>query len=66
MSGRCQPVVTTSFPVNLGDIAVGGSKTGTVLIDFSGCVKLAKFNASVGYSANGVVTGTTPLVGVGQ
>jgi len=67
LSGRCQPVATTSFPVSLGDIAAFGSKTGTVSIDFTGCVKLAKFNASVGYSANtGAVSGTTPMAGVGQ
>ncbi len=67
LSGRCQPTATTSFPVSLGDISPGGSQTGVVSVDFSGCVKLAKFNTSVGYSANsGAASGTTPMVGVGQ
>ena len=67
LSGRCQPTATTGLPVSLGDIAAGGSKTGTVSIDFSGCAKLFKFNASVVYSANGgASSGTTPMAGVGQ
>ncbi|MCX7110621.1 MAG: Ig-like domain repeat protein [Proteobacteria bacterium] len=67
MSGRCQPTVVSSFPLSLGDISPGGSQTGMVSVDFSGCAKLAKFNASVGYSANvGSASGSTPLMGVGQ
>jgi len=67
MSGRCQPTVVSSFPLSVGDISPGGSQTGTVSVDFTGCVKLAKFNASVGYSANGgSASGSTPLMGVGQ
>ena len=67
LSGRCQPTATTSLPVNLGDIAAGQSATGQLTINFSGCVKLAKFNARIGYSANGgAVSGTMPMAGVGQ
>ena len=67
MSGRCQPTVVSSFPLSVGDISPGGSQTATVSINFTGCVKLAKFNASVGYSANGgSASGSTPLMGVGQ
>lgn len=67
MSGLCQPVAKTSFPVSLGDISPGGSQTGTVSVDFTGCKKLAKFNVTVGYSANGgAASGTTPMAGVEQ
>ncbi len=67
LSGRCQPTASTGFPVSLGDIAAGQSATGQLTINFTGCVKLAKFNASVGYSANsGAVSGSTPMAGVEQ
>ena len=67
LNGRCQPTATTSFPVNLGDIAAGSSATGQVSVNFAGCAKLAKFNVSVSYSANGgTSTGVTQLTGVNQ
>ncbi len=70
-SGTCKPVVTSSFPLSLGDIAAGATATGNILVDFSSCAaakqKTIKFNVSVGYSANnGATTGSTSLTGVPQ
>ena len=70
-SGTCKPVATSSFPVNLGDIPVGGSALGNLTVDFNTCAaakqKTIKFNVSVGYSANkGAVTGSTNFIGVAQ
>ena len=57
----CNPVVSpTQFPVLLGNIVVGGSVTGPVTIDFSGCVATARFTATISTNANnGAVTGST-------
>ena len=67
ISGTCHPVATTSFPLVLGNIPVGDSRTGAVSIDFTGCAKLAKFNVDIAYSANsGASSGITQLTGVSQ
>ncbi len=70
-SGTCKPVVTTGFPLNLGDIATGNTATGNVTVDVSTCSaakqKTIKFNVTIGYSTNnGASTGSTSLTGVGQ
>ena len=70
-SGTCKPVVTSLFPLNLGDIAAGNTATGNVTVDFRSCsaakLKTIKFNVNIGFSANnGASTGSTSLTGVGQ
>ena len=66
-SGSCKPVVTSSFPVAVGSIPFGGSLSGEVTINFAGCAKLQKFNASVGYSATNVTpAGVSSFTGVTQ
>ena len=70
-SGSCKPVVTSAFPLALGNIAAGNSATGNVTVDFSSCSavkqKTIKFNVTIGYSTNnGASTGSTSLTGVGQ
>ena len=70
-SGTCKPVVTSTFPINLGDIAVSGSATGNVTVNFSSCAaakqKTITFNVTIGYSSNnGASTGSTSLTGVSQ
>ena len=55
----CFPVLTTPIPVGLGDIAVGGSATEAVTIDFSSCAATARFTATISYGSNsGTVTGS--------
>lgn len=47
----CTPVVKTSFPVALGDIAAGTSASTGVTIDFSGCVATASFAVDAPFNA---------------
>ena len=66
-NGRCQPTVVTGFPISFGDIPAGGSATEQVTLDFTGCVKLAKFNVTLSYSGGGGAgSGSKSLAGVGQ
>ena len=70
-SGTCKPVVTSLFPLALGNIAAGASATGNVTVDFRTCSaakqKTIKFNVTIGYSTNnGASTGSTSLVSVPQ
>ncbi len=48
----CTPAVRSSFPVTLGNIAPGASRSGAVTIDFTGCSTLARFAVEVRFSAN--------------
>jgi hypothetical protein len=58
----CSPVVATSFPLPVGDIAAAASAGGAVSIDFTGCVVTARFRATFAFSANlGAATGTRTL-----
>ena len=55
----CTPVVTSQFPVPVGDLPVGGVANGAVTIDFGACAATARFTAGIGYNANGgAVSGT--------
>lgn len=54
----CSPSVSAALPVSYGDIAVGGSASSDVTIDFTRCASTAKFTATVSYDANGGVTGS--------
>jgi hypothetical protein len=66
-SGNCKPTVVSGFPVGLGDINPGGSKTGQVWVDFTGCKPSIKFSVNIRYSADGgTSSGVTPLTGVMQ
>jgi hypothetical protein len=48
----CTPVIKSTFPVTVGDIAAaGGRGTGNITIDFSSCAAIARFTAVVRYSA---------------
>jgi len=66
-SGACRPTVTSALPLELGDIPVGGARSGTLSVNFAGCTKLAKFNGSIAFSADGGATaGVTRVQGVNQ
>jgi hypothetical protein len=47
----CTPVVTTPFPVALGNIGAV-SRSANITIDFSGCGKTALFTATIPFSSN--------------
>ena len=49
-SGSCTPVVKSTLPIAVADIAGGASQTTNVTIDFTGCAGTAKFNVRLGYS----------------
>ena len=67
ISGNCKPLVTTVFPVSMGDIAAGGSARGAVTVNFSGCKSAILFNVVINYNANsGAITGLKSLTGVSQ
>ena len=61
----CSPAasVVSTFPVAIGDIAVGANATGPVTIGFGGCPdSTARFTAKVSFSANsGAYTGSTTI-----
>jgi hypothetical protein len=61
----CSPAASPSstFPVAVGDIAVGANATGAVTLGFSGCPdSTARFTAKVTFSANGgAYTGSTTI-----
>ena len=66
-SGACKPTVVSDFPVGLGDINPGGSKTGQVWVDFTGCKPSIKFSVNIRYSVDGgTSSGATPLSGMTQ
>ena len=50
-TNKCSPVIGT-LPT-LGTLAVGATGTGTVAIDFSGCLATARFAAKLDYSDGG-------------
>jgi hypothetical protein len=52
----CTPVIGTSFPVSLGNLAPSASVTGDVTIDFTGCGSTAKFTMRLTVAANGGAT----------
>lgn len=51
----CTPVVTApkAFPIMLGMLAPGGTATGAITIDFTGCPLLARFTADVPITTTG-------------
>jgi hypothetical protein len=49
----CTPVIESSFPVSVGDIPAGGSASGGIMIDFTGCPATARFTLNGLFSANG-------------
>src|SRR5262249_51345111 len=55
----CTPVVSTPFPLGIGNIGPGSLALGNVTIDFTGCVAIARFTVTINFSANGgAATGT--------
>jgi len=59
----CSPSVNRAqFPVNVGNIAWGGSALGVVAINFTGCRSDARFTVNFTFSADGgAVTGSQTL-----
>jgi len=59
----CSPSVNPAqFPVNVGNIAWGGSALGVVTINFTGCPGNARFTVNFTFSADsGAVTGSRTL-----
>ncbi len=58
----CTPMIATPLPVLVGNIAPGGSATGNVTIDYTGCAPANRFTVVLSYSANGgAVTGSKTL-----
>ena len=59
----CSPLVSPAqFPVNVGNIAWGGSALGVVTINFTGCPNNARFTVNFTFSADGgAVTGSRTL-----
>jgi len=58
----CTPVISTPFPVTVGDLAPAASGSAAVTIDFSGCNALARFTITLSYSSDaGAVTGSKTL-----
>jgi endo-1,4-beta-xylanase len=58
----CTPVITTPFPVAVGDLAPATSGSAGVTIDFSSCNALARFTTTLSYSSDaGAVTGSKTL-----
>jgi hypothetical protein len=58
----CTPMITSLFPVLVGNIAPSASASGNVTIDFTGCATANRFTVAFTYSANGgVVTGSKTL-----
>ena len=60
--GACSPVVTSAFPVAVGNIGPASSGSGAVTINFTGCPVNARFTTTFTFSANaGAVTGSRTL-----
>lgn len=58
----CTPVITSSFPAVVGNVAPVSSGGGAVTIDFTGCAAAVQFRADIGFSANaGADTGGRTL-----
>jgi hypothetical protein len=58
----CTPVIGTPLPLTLANIATGGSSSGSVTIDFSGCTTASRFTVAFTFSANGgAVSGSKTL-----
>ncbi len=59
----CTPVINTAFPIALGTIAAsGGTASGSVTLDFTGCSAIARFRVTAQFSANaGANTGSMTL-----
>ena len=58
----CTPVVTSTFPVAVGNIAPASSGSGNVNLNFTGCPNNARFTVTFTFSANaGTVTGSRTL-----
>jgi hypothetical protein len=60
----CTPAVSSpsSFPLEIGHIAVGSSANAFVTLDFTGCAPAARFKADLAFSSNnGIVPGSATL-----
>ena len=58
----CTPIVTSTFPVAVGNIAPASSGSGNVNLNFTGCPNNARFTVTFTFSANaGTVTGSRTL-----
>ncbi len=60
----CTPVITSplSFPLGVGNIAVGAQASGTVTLNFTGCPNNSRFKATIPFSSNnGQVNGSKTL-----
>jgi hypothetical protein len=55
--------VVSTFPIAIGNIAIGANATGGVTFGFSGCADAsARFAATVNFNANaGAYTGSTTI-----
>jgi Divergent InlB B-repeat domain len=49
---KCTPVVVTSMPLALGNLAPGGTTEGVLMIDFNGCSTNTRFAVRAPLSAN--------------
>jgi hypothetical protein len=60
----CLPVRISPpmLPLNVGTVAPGGTASGNVTLNFSGCAANARFNATIGYGANGGSAGGASLL----
>ena len=56
----CSPVIATpkAFPIMLGMLPAGGTATGSVTIDFTGCPALARFTLNVPITTTGQIVNT--------
>jgi hypothetical protein len=56
----CTPAITapTAFPIMLGVLAAGGTASGTITIDFTGCPALARFTLNVPINTIGQAVNT--------
>jgi hypothetical protein len=56
----CAPAITapTAFPIMLGMLAAGGTASGTITIDFTGCPALARFTLNVPINTIGQAVNT--------
>ncbi len=53
---HCSPVVSSSFPILLGDIVPSGMSSAAVSIDFTGCAPTAMFTVNIPFSSNAGAT----------
>jgi hypothetical protein len=60
---NCSPRVTNgSLPISLGTLIPGGSATGDLLVNFSGCDSSSQFTVNVSVSANNGATSSSVVL----